>query len=554
METQTSKLTIMQKLFFYPLTALLTIVVFSCSPKQEVDTIFHHGVFHIMDSVQSPAEAMAVKDGKIVAVGSFDSLNKLYQATKTIDLNGNHVYPGWHDAHCHYWGYGMTLQQVDLTGTASWEEVIARCKSFYEKYHPSFLIGRGWDQNDWASKDFPSNEQLNAAFPNIPVILKRVDGHAAIANDYLLQLAKISTTTKTNGGEFIQKNGRLTGVLIDNAVDIATKALPETDRQTHVNALLAAQDTCFKYGLTAVTDAGLPTSTLLIIDSLQKAGLLTIRINAMVSIGNDEIDYWTKRGVYETEFLRIGSFKMYADGALGSRGACLIKPYHDAQHHGMMITTISEMQHFVKRVSKSPFQLNTHCIGDSANRVILNLYAEVLGKNNNNRWRIEHAQVLNPSDFAIYKNHKIIPSVQPTHATSDMYWAAERLGIERVKYAYAYQTLLAQNNILPLGTDFPVEQVNPMLTLYAAITRKSPSGFPDNGFNPSEALSFWQAMYGMTIWPAFSAFWENKSGNFSIGLHADFVVYKDDLQQLSPKDYLSLLPEAVFISGKPVHK
>lgn len=543
----------MLKSFFYPLSALITIAFFSCSPKQEVDTIFHHGVFHIMDSMQSPAEAMAVKDGKIVALGSFDSLNKLYQAAKTIDLNGNHVYPGWHDAHCHFWGYGMTLQQVDLTGTASWEEVIARCKSFYEKHQPSVLIGRGWDQNDWASKDFPSNEQLNAAFPNLPVILKRVDGHAAIANDYLLQLAKITPATQLNGGEFILKNGKLTGVLIDNAVDIATQALPETDRQTHVNALLAAQDTCFKYGLTAVTDAGLPTSTLLLIDSLQKVGLLTIRINAMVSISQTEIDCWLKKGIYETANLRIGGFKMYADGALGSRGACLIKPYHDANHHGMIITDVNEMESYATQLAQTPFQLNTHCIGDSANRTLLKIYAQALG-NNNKRWRIEHAQVLHPEDFDFYKKHNIIPSVQPTHATSDMYWAAERLGVDRIKFAYAYQTLLSQNNILPLGTDFPVEQVNPMLTLYAAITRKNPSGFPDNGFNPSEALSFWQTLYGMTIWPAYSAFWENKLGNLAEGLHADFVVYKTDLQKLPPQAYLNLLPEAVFISGKPVHK
>ncbi len=553
METQTTKLTIMLKSFFYPLSALITIAFFSCSPKQEVDTIFHHGVFHIMDSLQSPAEAMAVKDGKIVALGSFDSLNKLYQAANAIDLNGNHVYPGWHDAHCHFWGYGMTLQQVDLTGTASWEEVMTRCKAFYEKYHPSVLIGRGWDQNDWASKDFPSNEQLNAAFPNLPVILKRVDGHAAIANDYLLQLAKISTTTKINGGEFILKNGKLTGVLIDNAVDIATQALPETDRQTHVNALLAAQDTCFKYGLTAVTDAGLPTSTLLLIDSLQKVGLLTIRINAMVSISQSEIDYWLKKGIYETAYLRIGGFKMYADGALGSRGACLIKPYHDANHHGMIITDVEEMESYAMQLAQTPFQLNTHCIGDSANRTLLKIYAQALG-NNNKRWRIEHAQVMHSEDFDFYKKHNIIPSVQPTHATSDMYWAAERLGVDRIKYAYAYQTLLSQNNVLPLGTDFPVEQVNPMLTLYAAITRKSPSGFPNNGFNPSEALSFWQALYGMTIWPAYSAFWENKLGNLAEGMDADFVVYKTDLQKLPPQAYVNLLPEAVFISGKPVTK
>lgn len=520
------------------------------SKQNKIDTILYNAQVHVMDSLANSSEAIAIHEGKILHVGTYQEIKKLYVAIEEKDMKGKHIYPGWHDAHAHFWGYGMTLQQVDLTNAQTWEEVLSRCKTFFDTNQPEMLTGRGWDQNLWEDKSFPSNEKLNELFPNIPVLLKRVDGHAAIANDYLLKKAGITLQTKTEGGEIVKSGNKLTGVLIDNAIDLASAALPEVSTQTHVRALLAAQDTCLSYGLTTITDAGLPTSTILLIDSLNKVGLLKIRLNCMVSIGDDEIDYWLKKGVYETDVLRVGSFKMYADGALGSRGACLIEKYHDANHHGMIITNPKVMQQYVSQLAKSHFQLNTHCIGDSANRLLLQLHASALGKNNNRRWRIEHAQVLHPNDFSAFKEFNIIPSVQPTHATSDMYWADKRLGNDRIKFAYAYQTLLQQNGWMPLGTDFPVEQVNPMLTLYAATQRKDASGYPKNGFEHANRLTYWQTLLGMTKWAAKAAFMENKIGNIEAGMWADLVVYGDDLSSISPDSLLAIRPVETYLSGK----
>lgn len=536
------------------LIVALAIMLAACQPdNKSVNTLYHNGHFYAMDSTISPFQSLLVSNGKILAIGSVEELSGIYPIHKRVDMEGKHIYPGWHDAHCHFWGYGMTLQQVDLSNVQSWQEVVDRCIAFNKQHQPAALIGRGWDQNLWEDANFPTNDLLNQMFPDKPVLLKRVDGHAAIANQYLLQQANITATTTISGGEVILLNGKPTGILIDNAVDKAQEALPPTSTQTQIKALLAAQDTCFSYGITAVTDAGLPTSTLILIDSLQKVGLLKVKINAMVSISDEALEYWLKRGIYETRLLRVGGFKMYADGALGSRGACLLKPYHDANHHGLIITDPTDMWRYAQKIADSEFQLNTHCIGDSANRMLLQYYAKAIGGNPTKRWRIEHAQVVNPADLALYSENGIIPSVQPTHATSDMYWAPKRLGLDRIAHSYTYQTLLQRSGVLPLGTDFPVEQVNPLLTLYAAVTRKDAQNFPAEGFLPNEALSKWQTLYGMTVWPAFAAKWENKMGNLYPGMVADFIVYDQHLLDLAPKSWLNMRATAVYASGKRVY-
>lgn len=536
------------------LIAAIAIMFIACQPDHKsVNTLYHNGNFHVMDSTKQPFQSMLVSNGKILAIGSINELSSMYRINKRVDMEGKHIYPGWHDAHCHFWGYGMTLQQVDLSNTQSWQEVISRCIAFNNEFQPNVLIGRGWDQNLWDESNFPTNDLLNKYFPDKPVLLKRIDGHAAIANEYLLNKANITSATNISGGEVVLLNGAPTGVLIDNAVDKAQEALPPPSTATQIKALLAAQDTCLSYGITALTDAGLPTHTIMLIDSLQKVGLLKIKINAMVSISDEALDYWLKKGIYETNLLRIGGFKMYADGALGSRGACLLKPYHDANHNGLIITDPNDMWKYAQKIAESDFQLNTHCIGDSANRLLLQYYAKAIAGNPTKRWRIEHAQVVNPGDLFLYTENGIIPSVQPTHATSDMYWAPKRLGLDRIAHSYTYQTLLQRSGLLPLGTDFPVEQVNPLLTLYAAVLRRDANNFPVEGFLLNEALSKWQTLYGMTIWPAFAAKWENKLGNLYPGMAADFVVYDEHLLDVAPKSWLSMRASAVFLSGKRVY-
>lgn len=533
-----------------------TIIIFlfsSCNLKEKVDAIYYNGQVYTVDSLLNKQEAFAVKEGKFVAVGSNSFIESKYESTVTVDLKQQYVYPGLVDAHSHFYGLGRFMQMVDLTGAKSWNECIERCKKFYETNKTSLLLGRGWDQNLWREKDFPTNEKLNELFKNIPVILKRVDGHAAIVNDFTLGLASINNKTKLSGGMVILNKNKPTGVLIDNAVDLVENVLPEISLNDKIKALNIAEKHCFDYGLTSVCDAGLELPIIHLIDSLHQKSLLNMRVYAMVSLNNQNLKEALKIGVYKTEKLNVSSFKMYADGALGSRGACLLHPYSDDVHNkGFLLTDINKMKSYILQIASSKFQLNTHCIGDSSNRIILNLYSKALPNNNDRRWRIEHAQVVSPSDMKLFKEYKIIPSVQPTHATSDMVWAKDRLG-NRITHAYAYQRLLEQNNWLPLGTDFPVEHVSPFYTFYAAVARKDSEGKPNQGFNIENSLTREQALKGITIWAAKAAFEENEKGSITPNKLADFIVTNIDL--LNEKDLMkirNLKPNAVYLNGKKV--
>ncbi len=538
----------------YLLIAIITFLFTACSIKEKVDVIYFNGQVYTIDSLLSKQEAFAIKDGKFIAVGTTIFIEKNYESTVKIDLKQQFVYPGLIDAHSHFYGLGRFMQMVDLTGAKSWDECLERCKNFYDTNKPSVLLGRGWDQNLWAKEDFPTNEKLNELFKNIPVLLKRVDGHAAIVNDFTLKLANINNTTLVNGGKVILQKNKLTGVLIDNAVDLVENVLPEISIADKIKALKIAEKHCFEYGLTSVCDAGLELPIIHLIDSLQQQNLLNMRIYAMVSLNNQNLKEALKIGVYKTEKLNVSSFKMYADGALGSRGACLLAPYaDDIYNKGFLLTDINKMKAYILQIATSKFQLNTHCIGDSSNRLILNLYSKVLAKNNDRRWRIEHAQVVNPQDFKLFGDYKIIPSVQPTHATSDMVWAKNRLGKNRIEHAYAYQELLKQNSWLPLGTDFPVEHVSPFYTFYAAIARKDSEGNPTPGFNIENSLTREQALKGISIWAAKAAFEENEKGSIEAKKMADFIVTNIDI--LNEKDLLkirNLKPNEVYLNGKRV--
>jgi hypothetical protein len=534
--------------------ASIIILFTACTSKQKADFIFFNGKVNTVDSNLTVNEAFAVKDGKFIGVGTNEYITTHFESLQKIDLKQQYVYPGLIDAHSHFYGLGNFMQMVDLTGAKSWEECVTRCQKFYALHKPSVLLGRGWDQNIWDDKKFPTNEKLNELFGNIPVMLKRVDGHAALVNDYVLKLANINFNTKLNGGLIITANNKPTGVLIDNAVDLAEAVIPEISLTDKVKALKLAQQHCYDFGLTSVTDAGLDLPIIHLIDSLQQSGIINMRVYAMVSLNNHNLQEALKIGVYKTEKLNVSSFKMYADGALGSRGACLNKPYSDDVHnHGFLLTDVNKMRAYVLQIANSKFQLNTHCIGDSGNRFVLNLYSKVLPKNNDRRWRIEHAQVIDSSDFELFAKHNIIPSVQPTHATSDMVWAKDRLGNQRLKFAYAYQMLLKQNNWLPLGTDFPVEHVSPFYTFYAAVARKDANGIPTSGFNMENALTKEQALKGITIWAAKAAFEENEKGSIETGKFADFIITDTDLltEQDLPK-VRNLKPKQVYVGGVKV--
>jgi predicted amidohydrolase YtcJ len=537
----------MKKFFFLPL-----LLLFSCAPKQQwVDLIVFNANIYTVDSTFSVKQSMAINGGKIVAIGTDEEIKTKYNSSTLLDADKKTIFPGFIDAHCHFLGYGLGLQRAELTGTRSFEEVLQRLPSPTEESlrNGTWIEGRGWDQNDWESKEYPTNEKLNALYPNTPFFLKRIDGHAALVNETALRLAGLNEKSKISGGEFILKNGKLTGVLIDNAVDLVSKVIPKPSKEQIQKALLAAQKNCFAVGLTTIDDAGLMKNDIEIIDELQKKGDLKMRIYAMLS--DDAINYahYLKAGPYKTDKLNVRSFKFYADGALGSRGACLLQEYTDKKSwKGFLLSDKKHFEGYAKIMAEKGFQMNTHCIGDSSDRIIANIYVQ--NQKPDSRWRIEHAQVVNQNDFNLFKN--IIPSVQPTHATSDMYWAEERLGKERVKGAYAYKDLLKASGIVALGTDFPVEDISPFKTFYAAVVRKDSKGFPEAGFQMENSLSREETIKGMTIWAAYSNFEEKEKGSLEIGKFADFIILDKDLLKCKPEDILRTKVLSTYIGGQMV--
>lgn len=534
---------------------LLLIAIAACNSKSDVDLIVFNATVYTVDSAFSTAESFAVKDGKIISVGKTSDILNTYDAKEKIDAQGKAVYPGFIDAHAHFIDYGQSLFSVDLVGCNSFDEVVERVKKF-NKENPdeTWIRGRGWDQNKFPGRQYPNNQQLNELFPEKPVVLERIDGHAVIANKKALELAGIQPKQKINGGEIETKNGKLTGVLIDNATNLVQSKIPYPSLAQFEKWMIAAQQKCFAQGLTTITDCGLSYRAVDIIDTLQKSGKLNMRLYVMLSDDKENYDHYLAKGPYKTDKLFVKGFKVYADGALGSRGACLLQPYSDKPGwNGFLLNTKAHYDSVAQLLSTTDFQMCTHAIGDSANREILNVYNKYLKGKNDKRWRIEHAQIVNENDFDLFASASVIPSVQPTHATSDMYWAPTRLGTERLKNGYAYKQLLQQNGWLPLGTDFPVEDISPFKTFLAAVFRQDATGFPKGGFQMENALSRQEAIRGMTIWAAKADFLENEIGSIEPGKKADFILLDKDLMKINQPDVLNTKVLATYSGGKKVY-
>jgi len=533
----------------------LILTFLSCSQKETADLLIYNATIYTVDSAFSMAEAMAIKDGKILAIGKTTELEKKYEAKERTDARGKFIYPGFIDAHAHFVGYGSGLQTADLVGTKSWDEIVEKLKTFSAENKDGWLIGRGWDQNDWAVTDFPSNDKLNELFPDRPILLTRIDGHAAIANQKALDLAGVKAGVTLTGGEAEVKSGKLTGILIDNAIDLVSEKIPLPTKEQFKEALLDAEKNCFAMGLTTIDDCGLSHTAVDMIKELQDIGELKMRLYIMLSDEKENFDYLEKTGIIKTDRLNVRAFKVYGDGALGSRGACLLQPYSDKPgYSGFLLSKPEHFDSVANRISQRGFQMCTHAIGDSGNRTILNIYAKYLKGKNDLRWRIEHAQVVNQNDFDLFGTNSIIPSVQPTHATSDMYWAADRLGKERVKGAYAYKQLLQQNGWLPLGTDFPVEDISPFKTFYAAVVRKDAKGWPDAGYQTENALTREEALKGMTIWAAKSNFEEKEKGSLEAGKLADFIILDKDIMKAGESELLQINVLKTFLAGEKVYE
>ena len=532
--------------------------------QQPADLIVTNARIYTVDESHPLADAMAVRGGKVQFVGSTRAAMALRGAsTRVIDLNGRTVIPGMVDAHGHVDNLGLALRTVDLTGTSSYDEVIARVAARAKTMQPGqWIIGRGWDQNDWGDTRFPTHEKLTAAVPNNPVYLTRVDGHAGLANASALKAANITAQTRDPDGGHIERtaNGSPAGVFIDNAQGLLRRVVPQPTRDEVKSEVQAAIAEAQKWGLTGVHDAGASSQVLDIYEELGKAGQLNFRLYAMISDDSTTLAKWFARGPLVGGYdntLWIRSIKLYIDGALGSRGAALLDPYADmANTNGLLVSKPEHIGAVAARALKTGFQVNTHAIGDRGNRIVLDEYEKALKTTPvaDHRFRVEHAQIISPDDIPRFAELGVIPSMQASHQTSDMYWAGTRLGSTRLLGAYAWRSLLNNGSIIPNGSDFPVEQVNPLISFHAAFSRQDARDWPPNGWYPEQKMTRDEALRSITLWPAYAAFQESVMGSLSPGKLADFVVLDQDIMRVAPEQVLRTQVLATYVGGKAVYE
>jgi predicted amidohydrolase YtcJ len=533
------------------LVPLLIITLLSaCQNKIQVDLIVKNANIYTVDSTFSQSESFAISNGEFLSIGSNQDIQSNYTSDNIINVNGKTIIPGIIDAHCHFINYAELLLNVDLTGTSSFKEIIKKCEDFDLK--SEWLIGRGWDQNDWDNKSFPNKELLDQAFPNTPVYLTRIDGHAAIANSKALSLSGITISSKVNGGKVIIENGDVSGVLIDNAMNLVKSVIPKTNPETLKSALLKAQGNLFSHGITSIHDAGLEYEQILFLKELYESGELKIKTYAMMNPSENNFKFHKELNTHDK--LIVKSVKLYADGALGSRGALLTSPYSDdSSNTGLLLSKTSVLDSIISFCYENNLQVNTHSIGDSSAKLALELYSNHLKKDNNRRWRIEHAQVINPKEYHYFQDYNILPSVQPTHTTSDMPWAEDRLGHHRISWAYSYKTLYDINHVIPLGTDFPIESINPFFTFHSATTRSNREGHPSNGWQSNEKLSKEETLKGMTWDAAYASFRENRTGSIEIGKDGDFTILDRNIMSENSVQSHKAFSIETYIDGERVY-
>jgi predicted amidohydrolase YtcJ len=541
------------KNFKYFLFILLLALLSSCKIMNQADWLFYDGKIYTANENFETFTAMAVKGDKIVDIGDADTLLKRWKAKEKINLQGKIIVPGIIDSHCHLIGYSVEMEPIDLTGVRGVDEMIERIQ-IYLKQHPDlrFIYGRGWDQNLFPNMQMPNNKLLNKYFPDIPVYLKRIDGHAALANDAALGLANINNETQIDNGIIQKTNGELTGILIDNAMELVEKYIPPLPVSAKVSSLLNLQNQALQYGITSINEAGINYDDILLLDSLQKENQWKLRVFGMLTLNDDNINRILKQGIYNNNKIVVRSVKLYADGALGSRGAYLLEPYSDdSNNRGILLLDEARFDSIAQLCIKYNYQIATHAIGDAAVSTIINWYTKYLNHNNDLRWRIEHCQIVNPSDISKFGQYRIIPSVQPIHAIEDMHWAQSRLG-DRIANAYIYKDLFLQNNMIAIGTDFPVSPLNPFINFCAAVYRQNISAYPLEGFQPDQALNKEVALRGMTYDGAYANFSEKLIGSLEIGKKADFAIINNDILKATPQELANTYSIATFIDGEIV--
>jgi len=531
---------------------------------QQADLIVTNARIYTSDVNRPIAEALAVRNGRITFVGSNrGALALAGPRTERLDLTGRTVITGMVDAHAHLLGLGQALRSVDLVGTRSYDEVVARVAERAKSARPGeWIRGRGWDQNDWADTRFPTHAALSRAVPNNPVYLTRVDGHAGLVNAKALELAQVTAATPDpSGGRFIRDSaGSPTGVLIDNAQGVVSRVIPPASRAQLREQTLAAIAEANRWGLTGIHDAGVGADGIGVYEELAREGRYNLRNYVMVRANDSVLDAFMRRGPQKALHdgrIWIRAIKITADGALGSRGAALLEPYSDdAGNTGLITQPPERIRSVAVRALKAGFQVNVHAIGDRANRIVLDQFEAALREvpTADHRFRIEHAQILNEQDIPRFAALDVIPSMQGSHQTSDMYWVPARLGQSRTKGAYAWRSLLNTGVVIPNGSDFPVEAVNPLISFHSFITRQDAENFPAGGWMPEQRTTRQEALLSITLWPAYAAFMENESGSLTAGKFADFVVLDRDIMTVAPEEILGTRVLLTVLGGKPVYR
>ena len=532
--------------------------------SRPADLIVTNARIYTVDDSRPVVAAMAVRDGRIAFTGSAREAMALKGAgTRVLDAGGRTVIPGMVDAHAHLLGLGQSLRSVALYGARSYDEVIARVV-VRAKGVPAgqWIIGRGWDQNQWGDTRFPTHDALTRALPNNPVYLTRVDGHAGLANAAAMRVANVGATARDPSGGRIERSasGDPTGVFVDNAKDLVERVIPQETREETRAEIRSAIAESQRWGLVGLHDAGESRATIDLMEEMARAGEIPFRLNVMIGDDSAAVAHYLARGpqsgLYDNH-LWIRSIKLYADGALGSRGAALLEPYSDdPKNTGLLISAPAHIQDVATRALRAGFQVATHAIGDRGNRLVLDAYAAALERvpTADHRFRIEHAQIINHDDIPRFAELGVIPSMQAVHQTSDMYWAGTRLGIGRLMGAYAWRALLNTGVVVPNGSDFPVEAVNPLLSFHSAVARQDAENWPAGGWMPEQKMSREEALKSMTIWPAFAGFQESAMGSLTPGKFADFVILDRDIMTVAERDILGTAVVATYIGGKPVYE
>ncbi len=557
---------------------------FSCSYfTKDADMILKNGHIYTLDENNSVHQAVAIKDGKILATGTDEEILNKYKCSNIIDLEGKHVYPGFIDSHGHLLGYGISLTILDFTNAGSAEEAAAMVADKAADAKPGeWIVGRGWDQNNWKKKEFPTHHILDEAAPDNPVFLIRTDGHAVWVNiNAMIEAGITPDTPEPEGGRILKsKEGEPTGIFIDNAMSLIERARKELTIEQKEEAILAAVNKLAVYGITEIHDMGVDEDVINIYKKLTDENRLPVRIYAFIDgPGKTWDSYKDKEPLnYGNDFLTIAGLKLYVDGALGSRGAALIESYSDDPgNRGLTTLTESELQRYTEEALKNHFQVAVHAIGDRGNNIVLTAYEKAM-KNvsiKDARLRIEHAQIIHPDDIKRFSELKVIPSMQPVHATSDMYWAESRLGSKRLKTAYAWNSLIKSGCIIPGGSDFPIESPDIIANFYAAVTRKDKNGVPsswnehkshfiysndldtsnfNNGWYAGEKMSRNDALKAFTLWGAYAAKQEKTKGTIEEGKYADFVILSDNILEADEPGIPGIRILQTIVNGKTTFK